>query len=93
MDDLKDRYRNGKVGDVEVKKNWPRLGAYWIRSGAARRGLAASSFEDPVQGRAVPAPSRWKRWRACAISEDFMPHDGPANGQIGRRRVPGEART
>ena len=70
VEDLKTRYRAGKVGDVEVKKKLARRSTrIWIRfaPGApscsrSRTRCARSCTKD----RARPARSRRKRWRASA---------------------------
>ena len=71
VDDLKARYRAGKVGDVEVKTKLADGAQRASRSdartprraaGAARRRSARSC----TRARARPARSRRRRWSACA---------------------------
>ena len=71
VDDLKARYRAGKVGDVEVKTKLAdgdqrllepmrerRAGSCW-----PGRAICARSSSRARRG---PAPSRRRRWSACA---------------------------
>ena len=70
VEDLKTRYRAGKVGDVEVKTKLAKaLNAHL----EPMRAPARSAWPDRrrfgkscTRGRERPVPSRRKRWSACA---------------------------
>ena len=71
VDDLKARYRAGKVGDVEVKTKLARaLNAYLEPMRERRREVMADPDASPrdrrSKGRARRASSRRRRWSACA---------------------------
>ncbi len=71
VEDLKARYRAGKVGDVEVKTKLAAAvnAAARADSRAARRGAGPAGLparDRSSRARAAPARSRRRRWRASA---------------------------
>ena len=79
VNDLKDRYRLGKVGDVEVKRNWPAPStpsSTRSRAPGDLRCAAAGHGRRSVGGRHAQMQAQARQ--TMAISYDAMGPTGPA---------------
>ena len=101
VDDLKARYRAGKVGDVEVKTKLANaLNAHLEPIRERRAAVLAkpgSPERDPVRGIAARArrspPETMERVRdAMKICVPMMTDDRRSRLRVGARRLPGQAR-
>ena len=78
VEDLKSRYRAGKVGDVEVKTKLAAAMNAHARAdarapGATRSRAPGGSAEILFEGSARPAWSRRRRWSVCATRSSELP--------------------